>query len=228
MLQPLTRLVEPLLGLAWRSPCPLCHRPAAPLLCLDCQRQLQECRWSPAEPGQRSTTALTPQPLPLVSLGHYDGMLKRAIAQLKYQPEPRLALPLGAALAEAWQDCSLSRQFWPVVVPVPLHASKLRQRGFNQAAAIAESFCRHSGLPLLRQGLLRCQETQPQFELSPAARQKNVAQAFGLGPDLRPGDRRLVLLMDDIYTTGATVAAIAHCLAQQRIQLVGVAVVAQA
>ncbi len=114
-----------------------------------------------------------------------------------------------------------------------MHLDKQRQRGFNQAELIARSFCRHTGLPLLAQGLQRTQATQAQFELSPAERQRNVAQAFAIGPTLHQKRRQKrnpppVLLLDDIYTTGATIGAIAQVLTAAQIPIAGIVVVAQA
>jgi predicted amidophosphoribosyltransferase len=260
------------------SPCPFCQRPGQPLLCLDCQQQLQDCRHgfgaiaasnpqSNAQSNAQSALTLGPKPestsihpsanipgpLPgldysLTSWGLYGGMLKRAIAQLKYHSTPALAQPLGEGLADAWlqaQPSSSLRQGQPLpcpwVVPVPMHPDKQRQRGFNQAELIARSFCRRTGLPLKAAGLRRIQATRPQFELSPAERQRNVAQAFALGPALQAASRRggdsgsswrnrisPVLLLDDIYTTGATINGIAQILAAAQIPLAGVVVVARA
>lgn len=227
---------DSLLALFLSSPCPLCDRTGQPLLCHDCQQQLQDCQI--VQPSQPHT--VSDRPLPLTSWGRYEGPLKRAIAQLKYHNNPALAQPLGQALAETWLQASAPKHFTPPqrsnplrskkpwVIPVPMHPEKQRQRGFNQAELIARSFCHRTGLPLLAQGLQRVQATQAQFELSPAERQRNVAQAFALGPKLQKRSPRPVLLLDDIYTTGATVGAIAQVLAAADIPVVGVVVVAQA
>jgi len=235
----LLRQLAPILDLFLVSPCPLCERAGQPLLCFDCQQQLQDCQKSDWKAWEQSQQAIAASPLqeglqlPLVSWGRYEGQLKRAIAQLKYHNTPALAEPLGEGLAEAWLRSQQSNQAKnrPWVIPVPMHREKQRQRGFNQAELIARSFCRHTGLPLLAQGLRRIQATQAQFELSPAERQRNVAQAFAIGPELlkqRRRQQRPILLLDDIYTTGATVGAIAQLLAAAHIPIAGVVAVAQA
>lgn len=231
----LLRPLDPILNLFLSSPCPLCQRLGQPLLCQDCQQQLQDCR-SPATNVGFSAPGESASATQIVRWARYEGLIKRAIAQLKYHNTPALAYPLGEGLAQAWlQSQQVSHQnpfrpsIRPWVIPVPMHPEKQRQRGFNQAELIARSFCRHTGLPLLAQGLQRVQATQAQFELSPAERHRNVAQAFAIGPVLqKKRNRRPVLLLDDIYTTGATVGAIAQVLAAAQIPVAGVVVVAQA
>ncbi len=231
--------LQPLLSLFLTTTCPFCERAGQPLLCQDCQQQLKDCQSPQRSVIQHQSYG---ERLPLTRWGRYEGQLKRAIAQLKYHNTPALAHSLGAGLAEAWLQSQpinsqstkiirgqVSQGKKPWVIPVPMHPDKQRQRGFNQAELIARSFCRHTGLPLLAQGLQRTQATQAQFELSPAERQRNVAQAFALGPALqKQRHHRPVLLLDDIYTTGATVGAIAQILSTAQIPIAGIAVVAQA
>ena len=230
--------LQPILNLFLATSCPLCNRNGEPLLCHDCQQQLKDCQQSQPDIAQNKPHH---SKLPLTSWGRYEGAVKRAIAQLKYNNTPALADPLGEGLAHSWlqsQQSNSQKKFHPSfnkrskqpwVIPVPMHPDKQRQRGFNQAELIARSFCRHTGLPLLAQGLQRVQATQAQFELSPAERQRNVAQAFAIGPALqKQRNRRPVLLLDDIYTTGATVDAIAQVLTAAQIPIAGIVVVAQA
>jgi ComF family protein len=158
--------------------------------------------------------------------GNYDGALRRAIAALKYNQQPRLAWSLGRGLAEAWLTY---RPVLPklLVVPVPLHAEKLQTRGFNQAELIAASFCQITNLPLRPHGLTRTRSTAAQAGLSKSDRQQNLRDAFTLGPDfLRQLPRQPVLLLDDIYTTGATARSAIATLNQAGIQVYGVAAVA--
>jgi ComF family protein len=89
-------------------------------------------------------------------------------------------------------------------MPVPLHVSRLRWRGFNQAQLLATPLARQAGVPLDALSLERIRHTRPQVELTEAERRRNVAHAFRV---TRPGrvHRRRILLVDDVYTTGATV-----------------------
>nr|WP_290226719.1 ComF family protein [Trichocoleus desertorum] len=168
--------------------------------------------------------------------GKYGGTLKRALACLKYNHQPKVARPLGQWLGQAWLHQgpkaftqTASATSWPVVVPIPLHADKLKQRGYNQAELLAQSFCDHTGLPLQRQGLVRLRATEAQFGLSQAARAENLAAAFALNPSVwRSQPQRSVLLLDDIYTTGATVQSAAQLLRSHGITVCGVVAIAQA
>lgn len=209
-----------LLDLVLESPCPLCQRSTPQPLCLACEQQLQQCRLShPSEFWQK--------PLPVFAWGVYGGMLKRSIAALKYQNQRQLAQPLGRWLAQAWHAESFSLPN-PSVIPIPLHAARQKQRGFNQAELLATAFCHHTGLPLQRHGLLRTRETEALFGLSPDARSHTLEAAFQPSPVLLRHPPRAVLLLDDIYTTGATVRSAAEVLRRQQISVLGVVTLARA
>ena len=159
--------------------------------------------------------------------GTYEGALKQAIAALKYAQHPELAVPLGRALGTRWQQSPLTQRS-PLVVPIPMFVEKLRQRGYNQADLIASAFCAQTGLPLVRQGLIRQRATAPQFGLGVQARQQNLAGAFTLGKAFQQRPDRPVLLLDDIFTTGTTVQAAAKELRRCGVSVCGVVTVARA
>jgi ComF family protein len=161
--------------------------------------------------------------------GTYHHTLKRILAALKYERHQALAIPLGQALGQQWQRHPIHTRRPPLVVPIPLHGEKRRDRGFNQAALIAAAFCRQTGLPLLEHGLQRQRATLPQFGLGPEQRQQNLTAAFTLGTGWqRHSATQPVLLLDDIYTTGATVQSAAATLRGQGRSVCGVVVAARA
>ncbi|MGF1522471.1 MAG: ComF family protein [Leptolyngbyaceae cyanobacterium] len=202
--------------------CPLCHRSAPQDFCPACWRQLQSEFY-------RQSAAKTEIALSVLALGQYQGALKQAIAALKYDANRHLAQPLGCALGKRWQAFPLTTRQPPLVIPIPLHAKKLRERGFNQAELLADAFCRQTGLHLVRRGLVRQQETAPQFGLDVKARQENLVGAFALGGDLRDRcPQQPILLIDDIYTTGTTVKIAAAVLRRHGISVCGVGAIAQA
>ncbi|MEL6135980.1 MAG: ComF family protein [Cyanobacteria bacterium J06628_6] len=216
-------MFQSLLKTFLNPPCPLCQRSAQPLLCLDCERQMDDCQLAAPE---RSAS-------PVFAWGTYAGVLKRAIHVMKYENSPDIAQMLGQKLGQRW----LAQPTWRaqaangslVVVPVPLHRDRLRQRGYNQAELIASQFSRVTGLPCLPQGLLRVKATAAQHQLSPKDRQHNLKGAFRLGPDWsieRMQSR--VLLIDDIYTTGTTARAAAIELRHAGLRVLGVATAARA
>ena len=213
------KIFQNLLNLFLKSDCPLCQRPTSRELCPYCIKQIQSCH-------QENPAYLWKQPLPIFAWGNYGGVVKRAIAALKYENQPQIGYILGQWLGESWLLNSPQPQKQLLVVPIPMHPKKQKQRGFNQAALIAEGFCNVTGYKLKINGLERIKETEAQFNLSPTQIQQNLAGAFVLGKDLRRPPNIPVLLVDDIYTTGATVKAAVQTLEKHQIKVLGVAAVA--
>lgn len=233
--------LKQIMGLFLAQACPVCDRPTAHTFCLDCQRQIYPrqiyLERRSKVPSQQNKVSSEQGLLPICALGLYSGSLKRAILAMKYGDRPDVAAPLGAALAQHWlaqQPTTLSHASAnkPLLcaVPIPLHAERQKSRGFNQAELIARAFCQISELPLLTHGLTRIQSTRPQHELGLAERQQNLNQVFQVGPSLhrRSQASLAVLLVDDIYTTGATAQSAAATLRQAGISVAGIVAVAQA
>ncbi|MGQ9870489.1 ComF family protein [Leptodesmis sp.] len=216
----LRRLLDRGLKVLLESPCPLCQRSAPTEICNTCQRRIMACQVTP--------TWDMAENLPVFAWGVYSGALKQAIAALKYDNQPHLAYPLGAWMGSAW-NCAHPVLTPAIVVPIPMHISKQRERGFNQAALLARSFCQATRLPLKVDGLERQRATAAQFTLSNLERQQNLQAAFCLGRALlhqRPSQP--ILLLDDIYTTGATAQAAAKTLRDRGFQVKGIVVLARA
>ena len=140
------------------------------------------------------------------AVGQYTGVLRTALQRLKYESKGALARPLGEMLVRALErDSPLlpSCQQFDLVVPVPLHPSRFRARGFNQAERLARAPAQHLGLPLDTEGLLRVRKTRTQTALHATERHTNVKGVFDTKTSLYFNGKS-VLLIDDVLTTCST------------------------
>jgi ComF family protein len=132
----------------------------------------------------------------------YEGPLIKAIQSFKYKKKAALARPLSRLLIRGIGDLHGPPSV-DVVVPIPLHPDRLREREFNQAALLARPLAAHLKIPFMIDLLDRVLPTPQQVGLNKEERAKNVRRAFSVrGSDRIAGTR--VLLVDDVFTTGAT------------------------
>ncbi|MCC8028942.1 MAG: ComF family protein [Lachnospiraceae bacterium] len=143
------------------------------------------------------------------ALFSYQGQVRPSLYRLKYANRREYAAVYGREMAKhlgGW----IRRMGITIIVPVPLHPSRQRMRGFNQAELLADELGRCMGLPVDTQLLRRVRRTAPQKTLTGRQRKENLAGAFRTEDRIRQGER--ILLVDDIYTTGSTADAAAFCL----------------
>lgn len=136
--------------------------------------------------------------------GVYEGALQSIVHALKYEQRRTLAGSLAVLMRERGRDVIVGAD---AAVPVPLHPARRRERGFNQAADLAS----HLGLPVVA-ALRRTRRTADQIELPAAQRHTNVRGAFAPTSAIVPLVGKVVLLVDDVSTTGATLEACAQVL----------------
>ncbi len=212
-------MFQKLLELLYPPACVACARvlPVPAFFCETCDLAVerlppQRCHTC-AEPGNfphRTCPRCRARPPPFsrawAPFAH-EGPISRAIHRFKYEDHPELAAPLGRLLAE---ECRSFLERAPgLVIALPLHPRRFRERQYDQAQLLAHQLARATGREAPIGLLTRARETRRQVGLSEAERAHNLADAFTASPAV---DGREVLLVDDVLTTGATVRSAALAL----------------
>lgn len=204
--------------------CPSCsaaHREKGPL-CPSCYAQIkQKSRRTcphcglPLEPAEDKDKICRQCPAPpfkfsrLYYYGPYSDLLRELILKWKFNDRLEIGPVFGKILEELCEE--LPREAGPqLIIPVPLHPSRLRLRGFNQSLILAEIISKTTGIPYTVKGLERVRRTAPQSTLSGSERRKNLLQAFTADKDMVTGKR--ILIVDDVFTTGSTMNECAEIL----------------
>lgn len=195
------------LDLALPAACAGCRR-EGPALCPECLPSL-DARLG----AERGVPIGLPAdiPVPLLQLewcAPFTGVTRRALHALKYDGERRLAAPLGAAIARRWERAGVAGD---ALVPVPASPDRVRERGYDQASLLAGEAGRRLRLPVLA-AVERTRATTAQFDLDRAGRASNLGGAFRVTARRLPVAGRWMVLVDDVVTTGATLAACATAL----------------
>lgn len=163
--------------------------------CAACQRALNDTPFPPKV-----------SPLPplagVASTAEHSGIIREAVQALKYNGARGMGTVLGARLAR-----HLAAQNWncEIIVPVPLHTIRLQERGYNQSQELSNTVAVITGLRCIPEALIRNRMTESQVMMSAAERLSNVRNAFSAQSALVSNQN--VLLVDDVYTTGATLRA---------------------
>jgi ComF family protein len=181
---------------------------------------------------------ISPPPFDVArSLGVYGDVMLPLVQLFKYHRRFHLAETLTRLMADGSYP-GFSPEDFDVIVPVPLHTKRLRERGYNQSLLLARGLGDAWGMPVDGRGLRRTRWTEPQVNLTLKEREENVRGAFAVRDAAPKGRLRLmagvrrrrhlpikdaaVLLVDDVYTTGATVRECARVLAASGARRVGV------
>ncbi len=173
-------------------------------LCEDCLNQLP---WNDT-PAVREGV-ICPAPL------RYEEQAKRMIHALKFEGRRYLAEPLGRLMAECLRDVEADG-----LIPVPLHPTRYRDRGFNQSELLCQAISQELSIPVWHTALQRVRDTRHQIGLSAAERRENVKGAFQADACVAG---KTLILVDDVFTTGATFAACVQELRDKKAVVRGVA-----
>ncbi|MBI3019055.1 MAG: ComF family protein [Deltaproteobacteria bacterium] len=185
--------------------CLQCQKESVPLVCGKCLSRIERVQNSATGP---------------FSYGRYEGVLKNLIHLFKYENKFALASPLAKLLLE------VAPQNGDVIIPVPLHLKKLRERKYNQSVLLGQELSKVMPLPVYGNVLKKTMPTTSQTELSQLGRQKNVLNTFSVAHADRIQGKH-VLLLDDVYTTGATGAECEKILLQAGAQKVSIVTLAR-
>lgn len=158
-----------------------------------------------------------PQNNRAISLLHYHAPVDHLIQKMKYHNQLEIADLLGKLLVE--KLLSMDYQLPQQIIPVPLHVSRLQQRGYNQAVEIARPVSRALKIPLNLTNCIRTRLTEPQIELSHAERKNNLKNAFDV---IHQIPAKHVAIIDDVMTTGSTLNELTNALLKSGIEKVDI------
>jgi ComF family protein len=224
------RIIDGFLNLVYPDVCLACTEPVVRLqdrgVCSACWEKTLQLAILPPVCQSCGLPLHTPEPSPTSlcgectiappaysgarSFGYYSAELRSLVQGLKFNGKKNLVGLLGPLLAATFSE-SWDRKEIDLIVPVPLHPRRIRQRGFNQAALLAGALAAELAISYSGRALIRVRHTPPQVGLSHAGRQENVYKAFQCTAKDRIAGKR-VLLVDDVMTTGATVVSATQAL----------------
>mgnify|MGYP001851686967 CR=1 FL=1 len=216
------RAADAILGLLFPRRCPVCEKivvPGGRLICPDCEQKLSpvrpprclKCGKEIAAEDREYCQDCSRHPRSFewgAALFNYNEAASRSMARIKYSGRREYLDFYAKAMAQRLGP-ALTRMKAQVLVPVPVHPSRLRERGFNQAAELAWRLGELLGLSVDDELLVREKKTARQKDLGPAQRLANLQQAFSVPEKRRRAGYipEAVILTDDIYTTGSTIEA---------------------
>lgn len=212
-----------ILDMLYPRRCPVCHdiavpkgkpvcsgcmgklRPISGPRCMKCSKGLTHTEEEYCK-DCRSKTHLYEKGIAVFS---YHPIIRESLTKLKYQNRPEYAMFWGKYAALYAKD-RIKKWEIDILVPVPLHRKRMEKRGYNQAQLIAESISKELHIPVDSKMVYRKKNTKPQKELDDKQRKKNLKEAFGVRQEKVRYQN--VLVIDDIYTTGSTIDAMAYAL----------------
>ena len=216
--------------LLFPSRCLICKRISREVICSDCFSKISLIKGpicnvcgSPLEGKGLCHKCRTSLPYfsKARSYALYEGVIRTAIIRFKFEKRRNLGIFLGKVLGKFILELKWDIDF---IVPIPLSKERLRSRGFNQSEILATEASKILGIPMSL-GLIRIKETKPSIDLNVEERLDNINRAFLLSDTNLKGKK--ILLIDDVYTTGATTNEASKTLVERGIKEVKVVTLAR-
>ena len=214
--------LEEMITLLYPRRCPLCQdilTDKAALICMKCRTKAVPIRGPKCKTCGKPVASLETEYCPdcqekthFFTSGRavflYEKEIRKSVYQFKFHNKREYA---GFYVSEMERVCGDEIRTWnpDVIIPVPMYPRKQRERGFNQAADIADRVGRNLKIPVPDQIIRKTKNTRSQKKLSAAERKQNLREAFQITERM---DGLSILVMDDVYTTGSTIEAMAHVL----------------
>lgn len=192
--------LQSVLDLVFPPQCATCKQPGS-ILCAQCFASLRPHALLPPRYDVNGIHAI-------YAVAPYQGSLRTCIHALKYEGNTRLAEPLGTLLAQIYLSYHVGAD---MLIPVPLHPERYKQRGYNHAELLARVCAERLHVPSAPHLLMRTRATSAQVGLTAEQRQRNMVNAFRV-PVTKAIYKRNIIIVDDVCTTGATLAACADSL----------------
>lgn len=208
-----TQVIHWCLDLLYPPRCGGCGRVGVGLFCAKCKAQsISLCLSEDLNCSSEHLLDIEGgEPLPVFSAALFAGPMREAVHHFKYNGTPQLANSLGSFFGPLSHSLNLFDDPHKAIVPVPLYATRLRQRGYNQSELLARQLSQHVGISVKPHWMARTRSTEQQARLNSKQRGENVRGAFAAVPDVR---NHHIFLVDDVFTTGSTLAECARVLRQ--------------
>ena len=199
----INKIKESIISLLWPEVCPFCQKVCRDGICKECRKKLELLKVREPRCMQCGKQIRSVE------------QEYQSVYQFKYHNQRRYGILYSQELVKEFQK-EIERWRPDIIMPVPLHPSRKRKRGYNQAQILAEEIGKILEIPVDSKSLIRTRKTSPQKKLGHQERKKNLKHAFAVKHTFQAVKR--VLLVDDIYTTGNTIDAVSNVLKQKGVE----------
>ena len=196
------KLFEKILSLIYSRYCHFCHRAEEDkVLCSKCYKKIH---FLPPSIIKKIKDC------PVYSVAIYDGIIKTLIKDLKYHNKKYLAKTQAELMFNFWRQLNINDEY--VLVPVPIHKNRKKERKYNHMDIVADEIANLTGFEVNKNLIIRVKDTQKQFKLHRQERIRNIKNAFEINPNEIVDKSKKLLVVDDITSTGITLEEIIRVL----------------